>query len=82
MESVNTTKKKMKKDNKILLAISIFLIIFGLILSYYPVTWTETTAYGTATYTEMRYKYIGEFMDLVGIIILLAAIGRERARRY
>lgn len=77
-----TIKKKMRKDNKVLLAVSIFLIIFGFILANYPVTWTETTVYGTATYTEHRYKIIGGFVSFFGGIILLAAIGRERARRY
>jgi hypothetical protein len=75
-------KKKMRKDNKVLLEISIILLIVGFILSVYPVTWTETTAYGTATYTENRYKILGGLIEFVGFLILLASIGRERARRY
>jgi len=68
-------RKTMRKDNKILIVVSFFLMGFGAMFSYKSNMLKEILP------DESSLRMIGTIIVPIGLILLLAAIGRERARR-
>ena len=68
-------RKTMRKDNKILLVVSFLFMGFGAMLGYRSDMFTEIVS------SDSPLRAICYFLLIIGFVFLMAAIGREGARR-